>query len=109
MKLEGRVIHVELDQEELRWISGVLVNIEPMAPRLRFEADTRMAQQPVAEPLDDVLADPEMSGMEDRHGAAAAPRLDRERQSQPAARRGCVRGAESSPATPLTIMRTMSS
>ena len=37
MKLEGRVIHVELDQEEQRWISGVLVDIEPMAPRLRVQ------------------------------------------------------------------------
>ena len=92
MKLEGRFVRVDLDQEEKAWITCLLVNVEPVASRLRIAADPRVAQQPLAKLLNDVLANSKVSGVKDCHGAAVARSGSTGCQTRLRARCGVITG-----------------
>ncbi len=90
MQIEGSLVAVNLDQEKKGRIANLLMDIEPMAPRLGVAGDARVAQQPITKRLDDVLANPEMCGVKNCHGVVADPSAGR--QAWLRARRGIVAG-----------------
>lgn len=67
MSLKCVFIGVDFDEEEQGWIFRLLVNVEYMTAMLAFETRTSVPKKTLAEGLDSVLTDLEVSGVQECH------------------------------------------
>jgi len=67
MFIKGCLVRINFDQQEQGGVARILIYVEAVAARFLVKAGACMLQQTIAKRFGDVLANPKVSRVEDRH------------------------------------------